>query len=270
MEDKEYEAEKLAEGVYAIDDSADESMYLINGTHSLLIDTGMMKGSIQPVLDELGAHGTELALTHAHIDHMYHADEFSTVYMHKADIDAWGRQLRRVVNISALGFGRKMKKYDVKNFRALTDGSEIDLGDRHIKVIDAAGHTPGSCIYVDETDRLLFTGDAVGSGDGAWMWMPGCLDISPYMESLKKMIIGLRPYQDYRFLGGHRRQGIRNEQQPNAGELNMKVFFDMYSLCGDMLLGKAEPVGRQKQFGITIYRYMYGTASMWVQKKQIK
>ena len=131
-------------------------------------------------------------LSHAHIDHMYHADEFSTVYMHKADIDAWGRQLRRVVNISALGFGRKMKKYDVKNFRALTDGSEIDLGDRHIKVIDAAGHTPGSCIYVDETDRLLFTGDAVGSGDGAWMWMPGCLDISPYMESLKKMIIGLR------------------------------------------------------------------------------
>ena len=41
MEAKKYATEKLADGVYAIDDPADESMYLINGTHSRLIDTGM-------------------------------------------------------------------------------------------------------------------------------------------------------------------------------------------------------------------------------------
>ena len=28
-------------------------------------------------------------ITHAHIDHMYHADEFEEVYLHERDIKAW-------------------------------------------------------------------------------------------------------------------------------------------------------------------------------------
>jgi hydroxyacylglutathione hydrolase len=270
MGKKDYATEKLADGVYAIDDPADESMYLINGTHSLLIDTGMMEESILPVINGLGARDTELALTHAHIDHMYHADEFSSVYMHKNDIDAWHRQLGWYVNISALGFRRRIKRYETAGYHAVTEESQIDLGDRQIKVIDAAGHTPGSCIYVDEYDRLLFTGDAVGSGSGAWMWMPGCYDVGRYMASLKKMIVELRPYQDYRFLGGHRRQGMQSEKYPDAHELNMDVFIDMYSLCGDMLSGVARPSDSQRLFGITSYYYSCGSASLWVQKKQIR
>lgn len=276
MTDNDYRSEQLADGVYAIDDVSGESMYLLNGTtRSVLIDTGMMKGSIMPVIEELGAEpdtqtaSTSLLLTHAHIDHMYHADEFTSVYMHKADIDDWSL-LGKVIWVSSLGFGGKNKKYDVKHFHPLTESSVIDIGGKQLKVIDAAGHTPGSCIFVDEQDSLLFTGDAVGSGDGAWMWMPGCSCTSEYMKSLEKMIESLKPYADFRFLGGHRMQGVSTPDRPNAHELGMDDFIDMHTLCGEMLAGRAKPIDEQKQFGMKSYLYSYGKASMWVRKKMIR
>jgi glyoxylase-like metal-dependent hydrolase (beta-lactamase superfamily II) len=276
MTDNDYRSEQLADGVYAIDDVSGESMYLLNGTtRSVLIDTGMMKGSIMPVIEELGAEpdtqtaGTSLLLTHAHIDHMYHADEFTSVYMHKADIDDWSL-LGKVIWVSSLGFGGKNKKYDVKHFHPLTESSVIDIGGKQLKVIDAAGHTPGSCIFVDEWDSLLFTGDAVGSGDGAWMWMPGCSCTSEYMKSLEKMIESLKPYADFRFLGGHRMQGVSTPDRPNAHELGMDDFIDMHTLCGEMLAGRAKPIDEQKQFGMKSYLYSYGKSSMWVRKKMIR
>ena len=289
MTDNDYRSEQLADGVYAIDDVSGESMYLLNGTmRSVLIDTGMMKGSIMPVIVKLGARthnvgtsncpeaepdtqaaGTSLLLTHAHIDHMYHADEFTSVYMHKADIDDWSL-LGKVIWVSSLGFGGKNKKYDVKHFHPLTESSVIDIGGKQLKVIDAAGHTPGSCIFVDEWDSLLFTGDAVGSGDGAWMWMPGCSCTSEYMKSLEKMIESLKPYADFRFLGGHRMQGVSTPDRPNAHELGMDDFIDMHTLCGEMLAGRAKPIDEQKQFGMKSYLYSYGKSSMWVRKKMIR
>ena len=271
MENKNYAAELVADGVYAIDDVNGESMYLLNGgSHSLLIDTGMMKGSILPVIAECGARDTELLLTHAHIDHMYHADEFDSVYIYGKEKEAWDKGLRSFVRISAIGMLKKMKTYHVNVYHALTEDSVIDLGDRQLKVIEASGHTPGSCIYADEHDKLLFTGDAVGSGDGAWMWMPGCSDISDYMESLEEMIRKIRPYEDFRFLGGHRMQGVKSSDHPDADTLCLGTFDDMHVLCTKMLSGEVQPKDSKLLFGIRVCLYSYGKASMWVRKKQIK
>ena len=83
-----YRVEELQKGLWAIDDEKNDSMYLIEGSQkALLIDTCMVDGPLAPLLRQLTDKPVELALTHAHIDHMYHAPEFATVYLHQADID---------------------------------------------------------------------------------------------------------------------------------------------------------------------------------------
>ena len=85
-----YEIEKIDEGLWAIDDKMGCSMYLVEGKNkALLVDTGVQEGKILPMLKSLTDKPISLALTHAHIDHMYHADEFEEVYLHERDIKAW-------------------------------------------------------------------------------------------------------------------------------------------------------------------------------------
>ena len=76
-----YEIEKIDEGLWAIDDKMGCSMYLVEGKNkALLVDTGVKEGEILPMLKSLTDKPISLALTHAHIDHMYHADEFEEVF----------------------------------------------------------------------------------------------------------------------------------------------------------------------------------------------
>lgn len=265
-----YEVEEVGCGVYAIDDPAMESMYLINGTKgSLLIDTGMMDESLRPVVNALGGQKTQLALTHAHIDHLYHADEFRTVYMYREEFEHWS-MMSKVVAASAVGFKKKVKRYDIRSWIPLTDREVIDLGDKKIRVLPAPGHTPGSCIYVDEADQLLFTGDAFGSGSGAWMWMPGCLNVSAYRDSLEKIEEELKPYENFRFLGGHRKQSIPTKEVPHAWTLDMELVKDMHELCSLMLDGKVKPVNEMKVFGMKAKEYEYNHAATWVRESQIR
>ena len=75
-----YSIEQIRPDVFAIDDDQMESMYLIRGKDkALLIDTGSNPEPVMPVVRTLWNGPVELALTHAHFDHMYHCDEFDFV-----------------------------------------------------------------------------------------------------------------------------------------------------------------------------------------------
>ena len=101
MEFEHYTIEELKPGLFAMDDENGDSLYLIVGEEkALLIDTGLMREDIMPMLKSLTDKPIELALTHAHIDHMYHAPEFATVYLHEADIEAWRKGILRVLMLA--------------------------------------------------------------------------------------------------------------------------------------------------------------------------
>ena len=51
-----------------------------------------------------------------------------------------------------------------------------------MRVLEVPGHTPGSVAFYDEKRNLLFTGDAIGSGIGVWMIVPGGLTLSEYLS----------------------------------------------------------------------------------------
>lgn len=172
-------------------------MYLIEGSNkSLLIDTGVQEGKILPTLKTLTSKPISLALTHAHIDHMYHADEFEEVFIHENDIKAFHGGVGVCMLLGPAMFNAKHKKYNIKKYIPITNNTIIDLGDIKIKVINAFSHTPGSVAFLDKKHKAIFAGDAVGSGGGAWLWLPGCYNTSKYRDSLKELYKDLKTMMD--------------------------------------------------------------------------
>ena len=263
-----YRVEELQKGLWAIDDEKNDSMYLIEGSQkALLIDTCMVDGPLAPLLRQLTDKPVELALTHAHIDHMYHAPEFATVYLHQADIDSWRPPFGRFsVWAGAPVLHVTRKRYDVKHYHPLKDGTLLDLGGLVLRVLHAPGHTPGSIILVDDIHHVLFLGDAVGSGAGALMALPECLTVSQYRDELKKLLPRLAPYRDDLFLGGHRQQALL----PGAGPLTFAVVEDMQVLCEQMLAGKIEPQPAGHLGVFRLYHYQLGRGAMVQKKSKIK
>ena len=265
-----YEIEALTPTVFAIDDPEDESMYLVCGEkRALVIDTGSNGAALRPVIGMLTDKKPVLALTHAHFDHMYHSDEFARVYISETEKKAWKKILGLLVAVSSAASGHFPKRYPMGQFRSLREGDVLHLGGRNLKVIAAGGHTPGSVIFADEKEKLLFTGDAFGSGSYAWMWMPGCLRLSRYQKNLQELLVKLEPYRDYRMLGGHRRQGTP-AFGPNAHPLTYEVIQDMEVLCGKVLRGEAEAESTERNFGFLTYLYRYGKAAVVLRKSKIR
>lgn len=271
MRDGNYTITEIAPQVYAIDDTAQESMYLVCGRDkSLLIDTGSNRQPVLPTVRKLYTGPVDLVLTHGHYDHMYHAEEFQKVYLHPADYKVWARAMYPICLGCDLGQKRFPKRYHPGRFLPLTEGDVFDLGGKVLSVIEAPGHTPGSVIFVDREDKLLFTGDAFGSGEVIWGWMPGCLKLSEYQKSLRTFIPKLQPMADFGFYGGHRLQGVIREDRPLAGPLNLEVAKDLEVLCGKLLAGPMEPIRVQRILGVRVETYQYGRAALVCKKSKIR
>lgn len=265
-----YEIERLGPSVWAIDTDADESIYLVCGDKkAAVIDTGSADAPLLEVIRSLWNGPVELVLTHAHFDHIYRSGEFASVSIGAAEKRAWKRILGPIVWFSSAAAGKKPRRYGVGAWRALEEGDRIDLGDRSLLVVNAKGHTPGSIVLVDEADRMIFTGDAFGSGSFAWMWMPGCSCLSEYRESLRALLEKLAPYRDFRMLGGHRRQGIPSASEPLAGPLCYETAEDMEKLC-TAVLGGLTPERTERNFGVKNYLYRRGRAAVVLTGGKIK
>lgn len=261
--------EVLAEGVWAIDDSNDNSLYLIEGaTKAILIDTGMALRPLAPVLKACTSKPIELVLTHAHIDHMDHEDEFDRVYLHEADMTAWNWPLKQAMAFSAKAmFHIPVKRHQVKRFHPLRDGDLLDLGNHQLSIISAPGHTPGSILILDHQHQMIFTGDAFGSGGGAWMWLPASLGIRAYQAALEEVLRKLTPYQSYTYYGGHRRQGKPFASQGHL--LNLTLVEDMHRLCQAILSGTVEPAKVRKGL-LNLLWYAQGEAGLVTRKGKLR
>ena len=106
LQNSAYRLEELCPSVYAIDDMQEESMYLVCGRErALMIETGSNEEPLTPLIRSLWDGPVELALTHAHFDHMYHWDEFSEVSLHSEDIAAAAGDNVRLLYVEGAGHG---------------------------------------------------------------------------------------------------------------------------------------------------------------------
>lgn len=253
-----YRIEKIAEQVWWFEGDAHSSFYVVEGSDcAAVIDTGMDPEEILPEIRKVTELPLKLIITHAHWDHILHIDEFPEYAISQAEEEFFLK-------------GRQDKAVPVW----IEEGQEIELGDHALKIVTLPGHTPGSLLFVDQKHKLVFTGDAVGSGCGVWMQVPGGLSVREYGENLKKACLQLEALgvndTEWQFMGGHRLQAHTS----TVGAYNpicMALIADMAQLCEQIAAGTAtERISTAKKFTEeTVYFAVNGRAEMEYLKSRI-
>ena len=149
-------------------------------------------------------------------------------------------------------FGRFADRIPEERREFIREGKTFDLGGMTVETIAVPGHTAGSMVYYLDGHNLLFTGDAVGSGHGVWIFNED--GFYNYVSAVPHLIewledpehgVDLDALQIY---GGHYWQKDWLTL-PKGREIGMEYLREMQQLVNDIEAGtaSAEPsnLGRQ-------------------------
>ena len=222
---------QIRDRVWRLWDGEKDTFYLVEGNDlAAVIDTGITPGAqITPVLRQLTPKPLVLVLTHAHIDHFHHMDEFETVYMSHRELELGEEILQGMM---------AGKNLDLEHTIHVETDTKIDLGNCLLEICDVPGHTPGSVAVYDARDRLIFTGDAIGSGCGVWMQLPGSSSLGAYEKSLVNFLRWVLDRGEMEFWGGHCNQSWESRQVPGFNPLSAGLLADLIDLVRLVRRGK--------------------------------
>ena len=180
-----------------------------------------------------------IAFTHEHGDHTGMLPAFVNdpeVRFVLPDGDfAWFKERYPEANAHFLGEGTI---FTVDG--ALSDSGIFDLGGMEVEAVSVPGHTNGSMAYLLKSQNLLFTGDAIGSGHGVWIFneqgFNQYVSAVPYLiQYLKERSVDSDALKIY---GGHYWQKDWLDL-PEGEELGMEYLLDMKELLNEMEAGTA-------------------------------
>jgi len=213
-----YDVRVVAPRTWAISDHGADVFYYVSGeTSGLFIDVGFGFGDLPALAHGLDDKPVRLVLTHGHPDHGCGAWQFSEAYVGRADLALTrrfcsarsrkgmaadsGRLDPEFAKLLELGFDvRRWADTPLPRLRPVDAGFTIDLGGRILEVVPLPGHTPGSIGLLDRANRLLFSGDALHSGQ-IWLQLPESGTLADYLAMLRGLQ-PLRPAFDW-LLWGH-------------------------------------------------------------------
>ncbi len=192
------------------------SYVITSGERNLIIDTGFnsegCKQFFMQGLDEIGISlkGSDLLVTHLHSDHCGLAAAISRegacVYAGETDgrlinemtgTQYWDKfeSYKRVFDLEKdkVSFedhpGYRYWPKEPVDFRALTEGDLIELGQYSFRVVDIPGHTPGHIGLYEENHKLFFCGDhildRITPNIAFWGFEQDILSV--YFENLRKV-----------------------------------------------------------------------------------
>ena len=155
--------------------SEDAAIYLINfGGHAALVDAGCGR-SQERVLNNIRTCGVSpdeidcLLITHCHYDHaggVKGLKDLTQCQVVAHELDAPFLEEGNNTVTAARWYGATLEPFSID--RKLTDKQEqIVLGDSHVEAIHTPGHSPGSVVYVAESQglKVLFGQDIHGPLD---------------------------------------------------------------------------------------------------------
>ncbi|MBR6569010.1 MAG: MBL fold metallo-hydrolase [Clostridia bacterium] len=195
--------------------------YLVIGSEAaLMIDTLESVNGVWDEVRRLTQLPVAVAITHGHCDHAGEAlqefiDAGCTIYMDPADLEPLMQTTGRA--------------YNPHVFTPFPDA--IDLGGVALEVLDVVGHTMGSKVFLDRERALLFTGDAVGSGD-FWMQLGHSAPLGVFAEQLRGLMEKVAGLHDLVIMPGHA------YQQPRP--LGFFYLWDVLTACRNVLEGRAD------------------------------
>jgi glyoxylase-like metal-dependent hydrolase (beta-lactamase superfamily II) len=161
-------------------------------------------GDNSPVIfSTLRKHNLTLArilATHAHFDHLLAARRLQDATQAQFLLHPADRPLLAALRHTTMAW----LGYDPGELPEitgeLTAGEVITIGDIVLEVRSTPGHSPGSVTFVDHTDRLAFTGDALFAGGIGRTDLPGGHSAT-LLASIRGQILTLP--DDYAVYPGH-------------------------------------------------------------------
>ena len=137
-------------------------------------------------------------------------------------------------------FYRMADRFPTDRQRFFNEGEIFDLGGMQVEAIEVPGHTAGSMVFLLKDQSLLFTGDAVGSGHGVWLFNVDAFN--SYVSAVPYLIEVLEEHgvdQDrLQIYGGHYWQKDWLKL-PEGRELGMEYLREMKQLCDEIESGTA-------------------------------
>lgn len=151
--------------------------HLIPAARPALVDVGSAS-TADAVLGGLRERGVEridaIVLTHIHLDHAGAAGRLAeifpeaTVYIHERVAALLSEPAPLVEGVRSVWGDRTETLFGLpvpvaaERVVPLSDGDEIDLGDRVLTAVATPGHTRAHLSFLDESSRAMVCGDALG------------------------------------------------------------------------------------------------------------
>ena len=189
---------KITDEIYQVGGSGfsspeDAAIYLIVfAEHAALVDAGCGR-SLDKVIHNIARCGIGsgqidyLLITHCHFDHTGGAEALKDRFQCRIiahELDAEYLEQGNDTVTAANWYGAHLKPFHVD--RKLTASREmIDLGGRSIEAIHVPGHSPGSVVYLTESEgkKVLFAQDVHGPLDSSFR-----SNKKDYFTSLKRLL----------------------------------------------------------------------------------
>jgi glyoxylase-like metal-dependent hydrolase (beta-lactamase superfamily II) len=188
------------------------NVWLVRGRdRHLVVDTALGLAPLRPVVEQALDGPLVAVATHAHSDHVGGLHEFETRAIHPAEAELVNRTGHGSVVTD--DFGSSVDPYRAAGYhfdellvdaapasgfvaggrdiaaapptRLLSEGDEIDLGDRRFEVLHLPGHSPGSIGLWEQATGLLFSGDALY--DGPLLDQLDCSDVDDYVRTIERL-----------------------------------------------------------------------------------
>lgn len=194
-----YVVQMVAHGVWAIDEFGTDIIYLVEGKEkAAVIDTGAGFGNLKNVIETLTDLPYVVLNTHGHVDHAGGNHAFGQAYISEKDYfmvepdyitRGWEDFVCKTKKEPGFYGEPYMKKDWIPgNFERipLKAHQVFELGDRTLEVLCTPGHTPGSVVFLDRANKLLFSGDSVVSTP-ILIFDTYSASVKEYKEALKEL-----------------------------------------------------------------------------------
>lgn len=170
-------------------------------------------------------------------------------------------------------FGMLMERFPADQCEFIKEGYVFDLGGKSVEVIDVPGHTNGSVAFYIQGRNIMFTGDAIGSGQGVWIFNEAgyrqyATAVPHLVEWVEDPMNGVDT-EKLLIFGGHYWQKIGTPELHDA-EMGMTYLLDMKNLIDDIAAGTVatEPANLGRP-GLDTY-FRHGTATIVWNAEQAK
>ena len=271
-----YTIEVLAQDIYHIEDANESNpagmqldkdgnytginncsdMYFIVGKEkALLIDLSNALSNADKateflrsiVYERTGNKELYVTITHNHGDHL----GMLPAFVNDSKAKFW---------LSEAEFKNVSNRFPAERTTYFAENASFDLGGFKVNTIEVPGHTAHSILFFLNDDNLVFSGDAIGSGTGVWLFnYDGFLSYIKGIENLIKYIENPANNIDIKKLVIH---GGHNWQSGQIGKLTAQYIYDMRTLIEKISQGTAESNPMSPSRGFLDTNFKYGTATI--------